>query len=76
MRDFAAALEYFQRANDFAGPDEVTSFVLLRLGQCCRRLGDAKNAAAYLRRAYLLDGEDIFENDPEDLAFLKKTASV
>ncbi len=76
MHNFTGALEYFRRAHAFAGPDEVSPFVLLRMGQCCRRLGDAKNAAEYLLRAYRLEGEDIFADAAEDFAFLKETAPV
>ncbi len=73
MKDYARAMEYFQKAYGFAGPEDVTPFVLLRLGQCCRRLGDDKNAAAYLHSAYMLEGEGIFDGDAEDFAFLKKS---
>ncbi len=72
MGDLAAALAYFQKAHEFAGPDEVGPFVLLRLGQCLRRLGDEENAAEYLSRAYRLEGKDLFEDAPDDLDFLKK----
>jgi tetratricopeptide (TPR) repeat protein len=75
MRDFGRALDYFHTAHMFAGPDEVPPFVLLRLGQCHRRLGDAKNAAECLLRAYLLEGEDIFE-DKDDFAFLKEAVPL
>lgn len=76
MEDFPAALDYFQKAHAFAGPDDVNSFVLLRLGQCCRRAGDNTNAAEYLLRAYMLDGEDIFRDEEGDLAFLKSNVPL
>lgn len=76
MKDYAPALGYFQKAYTFAGPEEVNPFVLLRLGQCCRHLGDEKNAAEYMLRAYMLEGEDIFENEADDFAFLKKTTPL
>ena len=76
MEDHAAALDYFRKAYAFAGPEEVNPFVLLRLGQCSRRLGDEKGAADFLLRAYMLEGEEIFENEEEDFAFLEKTVPL
>lgn len=76
MENFKDALDYFQKAYAFAGPEEVSPFVLLRLGQCCRNLGEAENAVEYLLRAYILEGDDIFEDDPEDFAFLKKAVPL
>lgn len=76
MSDFPKSLSYFHTACAFAGPEESNPFVLLRLGQCYRRLGDEKNAAEYLLRAYMLEGEDIFEEELDDLAFLKKSVPL
>lgn len=76
MREYARALEYFHNAYTFAGPDEVSPFVLLRFGQCYRRLHDAKNATEYLLRAYMLEGEDVFAEDAEDFAFLKESVPL
>ena len=76
MQDYTRALEYFQNAYTFAGPEEVTPFVLLRLGQCCRRIGDNENAAKYLHHAYMLEGEGIFDDEAADLTFLKKSVSL
>ena len=71
MNDFSLARDHFHAAYTFAGPEEVNAFVLLRLGQSYRRLGDDKNATEYLLRAYMLDGEDIFANDPDEFVFLR-----
>ena len=76
MRDYAAALDFFHKAYAFAGPEEVNAFVLLRLGQTNRRLDDAKNAVEYLLRAYMLEGEDIFEESEDDFAFLKASVPL
>lgn len=76
MEDCPTALDYFQKAYTFAGPDDVNPFVLLRLGQCCRRTGDDTNAAEYLLRAYMLDGEDIFRDEEDDFAFLKSAVPL
>lgn len=46
-------------------------FVLYRLGQCHARLGDIGRATDFLLRAYMLDGTDIFDADPEGADFLK-----
>lgn len=71
LGDFASALDEFHKAHRLAEPGESLPFVLLRLGQCYRRLHDTKNAAEYLLRAYMLAGEDLFAEDQDDLAFLQ-----
>lgn len=76
MSDFGKALDNFHKAYTFAGPEEVNPFVLLRLGQSYRRLGDDKNASEFLLRAYMLDGRDIFEEDDDDFTFLKEHAQL
>ncbi|CAK7031598.1 MAG: hypothetical protein DELT_02813 [Desulfovibrio sp.] len=76
MQDFTGALEQFREAYNLSDPDEVNPFVLLRLGQCFLRLGDEKNAAEYLLRAYMLEGEEIFEDDEDDFTFLKKAVPL
>lgn len=72
MREFAPAREMFAEALSLAAPEEADPFILLRLGQCCRRLGDEENAAAYLRQAYEMEGEELFADAEDDLAFLQK----
>lgn len=76
MGDFEAALEQFQEAYNLADPEDANPFVLLRLGQCYRRLGNEKNAAEYLLRAYMLEGEDIFEEEDDDFVFLKNAVPL
>lgn len=76
MDDFESAHEQFREAYDLSTPEDVNSFVLLRLGQCCRRLGNDTDAAEYLHRAYMAAGEDIFEEEADDLAFLQKTVPL
>lgn len=47
-------------------------FLHLRLGQCQFELGDLDRAADELTRAYMAEGEPIFDDeDPKYLAFLK-----
>lgn len=76
MNEFTKALDHFHNAYTFAGPEEVNPFVLLRLGQCYRRTGDEKNAAEYLLRAYMLEGEGIFDDEPDDFAFLQNAVPL
>ena len=38
---------------------------MLRLGECCLEIGDEKNATEYLLRAYMMEGEEIFELDED-----------
>lgn len=69
-RDYAGALEKFETAVKY--PDQAENpFTLMRIGQCRRRLGDEEKALEFLRRAYALDGEYVFDEDPDDLAYLK-----
>ena len=52
-------------------PDGIGNpFLHLRLGQCLHRLGDLDRATDELLRAYMAAGEEIFDEAPEDLAFL------
>ena len=54
-------------------PDAIGNpFLHLRLGQCQFELGDLDHAADELTRAYMAEGEQLFEReDPKYLAFLK-----
>jgi len=59
LEDAKAAL--FDALN---GPDgHINPFILLRLGQTLVDLGDTERGVEYLLRAYMLDGEDVFERD-------------
>lgn len=61
---YDSALEYFKYAykcnEGFANP-----FINLRLGQCYFNLKQIDKAKEYLQRAYMLEGEDIFSNEPK-----------
>jgi tetratricopeptide (TPR) repeat protein len=49
-----------------SAPDgNANPFVLFRLGQTHLRLGDHEQATDFLLRAYMLDGQNIFDTDPE-----------
>lgn len=74
LKEYAEALDHFETATAYSGDDE-NAFLLMRVGQCHRRLGDGKTAVEFLRRAHDLEGDIVFNDDSDDLAFLK-TAST
>lgn len=52
-------------------------FIMLRLGQCYLENNLTKDATEYLLRAFMFEGEDIFEDDDEKyLNFLKKNVDL
>ena len=70
LRQPQAAIDAFYNAMNSPG-GIVNPFVLLRAGQCALDLGDEQKAVDLLLRAYMLEGEDIFEDEPgEYLQFL------
>ncbi len=51
-------------------PDALGNpFILIRLGQCLYEQGDIEKSKEYLLRAYMMEGDDIF--DEEDDKYLK-----
>lgn len=58
---YQEAYECFDTARGYGGYG--SPFIMLRLGECCLELGDEKNAAEYLMRAWMMEGEEIFEPD-------------
>lgn len=58
---YQKAYECFNTARGYGGYDN--SFIMLRLGECCLELGDERNAAEYLMRAWMMEGEEIFKPD-------------
>jgi hypothetical protein len=59
LEDAKAAL--FDALN---GPDgEANPFILVRLGQTLVDLGDTEGGVEYLLRAYMIDGDEVFESD-------------
>lgn len=69
--DFAAGRDKLALA--MKCPDAIGNpFLHLRLGQCQFELGNLDHAADELARAYMAEGNDIFEDaDPKYLDFLK-----
>lgn len=61
LGDFAAALASEQEALKLGGTGNP--FVWLRLGQAAFELGNAKQASDALLSAYMLDGDEIFEDE-------------
>ncbi len=63
---YAQACECFDQARgNLSGEGYGNPFVMLRLGECYFEIGDEKNAAEYLLRAYMMEGEEIFEPDED-----------
>ena len=61
---YPQAHECFDKARgNLSGEGYGNPFVMLRLGECCLEIGDEKNAAEYLLRAYMMEGKEIFEPD-------------
>ena len=63
---YVQAHECFDKARgNVSGEGYQNPFIMLRLGECCFELGDEKNATEYLLRAYMMEGEEIFETDED-----------
>ncbi len=61
---YPQAHECFDKARgNLSGEGYGNPFVMLRLGECCLEIGDEKNAAEFLLRAYMMEGKEIFEPD-------------
>ena len=74
LQDYAGASDHFFDAlNCPAGLGNP--FIHLRLGECLYRMGNHAGAEEHLMRAFMLEGEGIFENEPaEYLEFLRERA--
>jgi len=52
--------------NAYNCPDGISNpFINLRIGQCFYKINDIDNSKEYLLRAYMLDGDKIFEKEPD-----------
>lgn len=72
MENYTLALNAFMSAmtclDDFSNP-----FIPLRIGQCFYETGQLDKGKEYLLRAYMLEGDELFEEeDVKYLNFLKK----
>jgi tetratricopeptide (TPR) repeat protein len=80
--DVYAAKEMWERASEafrhaVMGPGGVENpFLHLRLGQCALALGQHDTALEELLQAFMLEGEAIFDDDPESYAFLKSRVAL
>ena len=70
MDRYDDGLDHFYEAYTAAGPQNMNPFIVYRLGQIYKRLDDEENAVEFLMRAFMLEGEDVFE-DEEDLIYLR-----
>ena len=76
MEEYEIALDNLQQAYKIYGPENLNPFVLLRIGQCYFHLQDEKNATEFLLRAYMLEGEEIFEGAEDYFDFLKSKVKL
>ena len=66
-KKYQQAYKCFNEARgNLSGDGYGNPYVMLRLGECCLEIGDEKNAAEYLLRAYMMEGKDIFEMDEDE----------
>lgn len=75
MDRFDDGLDHFYEAYTAAGPQNMNPFIVYRLGQIYKRLDDEENAVEFLMRAFLLEGEDVFE-DEDDLVYLRNRVDL
>lgn len=57
---FSSASKYFFDSLNCSG-SEANPFIYLRLGQCLYEMNEYERAKEYLLRAYMLEGNEIFE---------------
>jgi tetratricopeptide (TPR) repeat protein len=74
LGDFKRASAHFFAAKSNTAADGYSNpFIMLRLGQSYLELNDTNNAKEYLLRAYMLEGKDLFESEPDKyFDFLRK----
>lgn len=62
LGDYQSAYSYLTAAKTNLSGEGYNPFVMLRLGQCCLELG-RDDARQYLLRAYMSEGEEIFDGE-------------
>lgn len=68
---FNEANVLFSRAvHNLTGEGLENPFILMRYGECLYELGKKKAAKSYLLKAYMLDGEDVFRSEEQNLKYL------
>ncbi|MDE6499238.1 MAG: tetratricopeptide repeat protein [Rikenella sp.] len=75
LEDYVKSEENF-RMGYVAGELLDNPFVLLRLGQNYVELEQEERAVEYLLKAYMLEGEDIFEEEEEYLEWLAERVDL
>ncbi len=68
--EYRLALDYFINAFDNEAYYD-NPYLNLRVGQCYFNLGDNGRAKFYIKKAYELDGDLLFENEQEALNLIK-----
>jgi len=76
LNQYEAALAAFNQAYKIYGVEAINPFVLLRLGQCHYEMGNKKQSIDFLLRAYMLEGEKIFEGERDYFDFLSQEVSL
>ena len=72
---FEDGLDHFYEAYTNAGPENINPFIVYRLGQTYRQLQDEDNAIEFFIKAYMLEGESVFE-DQDDLVYLRNRVAL
>ena len=78
LKNYSKALEHFQNAkNNIEENAYENPFIMLRLGQTFLENQQKEKAKEYMLRAYMFEGEEIFENDDEKyFNFLKQNVKL
>lgn len=77
LGDFGNALSHLQNAKSNIEENAYENpFTMLRLGQSCFEIQQIEEAKEYLLRAYMLEGEEIFEGEEKYLTFLKQHVKI
>ena len=71
LHNYAEGIKCLHKAYDIYGPDDVNPFVLLRLGQCYFHLNNEAMSKDYLLQAFLMEGEELFEDETLYFDFLR-----
>jgi tetratricopeptide (TPR) repeat protein len=71
LNRYKEAIKHLLIAQEIYGPEDANPFVLLRLGQCYYHLHDEEFAKEYLLKTYMLEGPDMFLDEPVYFDFLK-----
>ncbi|MEJ5961962.1 tetratricopeptide repeat protein [Pedobacter immunditicola] len=76
LQNYEEGISNLKRAYDVYGPEDANPFVLLRLGQCYFHLGEEEKAKDCLLQAYMLEGREMFDDEPLYFDFLKSKTKL